>query len=513
VSPGPRVSFEEAAFGLLALASAVPLFVAEYIPLQDLPQHAAAVRVLTDYSDSALRFRELFELRLLSTPYWSVYALSSLLSFGFGPLVALKLVLAASLVALPYTLRALLRELGKPGAYALLALPLAYNSQLALGFLNFVAGLPLMLLGLSLAARSVASQSKAAARWLSLVACVTFFSHVVPFVVLAGGCFVFAAGRDLRQVAARLLPLVPAALAASIWLTAQPSGRLVLGLASERERARASFVDFGTALGELPLWLTDIYRDGSGRWPLLALSLLVLAICVASFCGKGRVFGLRPDAARAATRATESLRRRLLLLLVLLVPAYFLLPAGYDWIWPLNARLPIVIALLGIAALPALGRRGSAAVGLAAAALAFGALALSTRAFRATSAEYAGLARALAQIPPGRAVVGLIFRPTSAVLRFAPHLHAAAWYQAERGGAVVFSFADFPQSPFGFRADAARPRLPPRWEWQPERVDTTRDLGWFDFVLSRGAPAVLPGWVPRYRENQWSVWSKAGSEP
>jgi hypothetical protein len=124
-----------------------------------------------------------------------------------------------------------------------------------------------------------------------------------------------------------------------------------------------------------------------------------------------------------------------------------------------------------------------------------------------------GLSRSLAQIPPGNAVVGLIFRPTSAVLRFAPHLHAAAWYQAERGGAAVFSFADFPQSPFGFRADAARPRLPPRWEWQPERVDTARDLGWFDYVLSRGAPAVLPGWIERYRENQWSVWSKAGAAP
>jgi hypothetical protein len=508
VSPGPRISLQEGAFGLLSLASAVPLFVAGYIPLQDLPQHAAAVRVITDFGDPVLRFRELFELYPLSTPYWSVYALSSLLSLGFGPLVALKLVLAASLVALPYALRALLRELGKPDAYALLALPLAYNSQLALGFLNFVAGLPLMLLGLALAARSAASTGKAPARWFSVVACATFFSHVVPFVVLAGGCLVFAAGKDLRRVAARLLPLLPAALAATVWLTVQPSGRLVLGLASDRGRARASFVDFGTALGELPLWLTDIYRDGSGRWPLLALSLLALAICGASFFGRSaRVTG------RDATRTTEFLRRRFLLLFVLLVPAYFFLPAGYDWIWPLNARLPIVIALLGIAALPALGRRGSAAVGVAAAALSLGALALSARAFRATSSEYVGLSRALALIPPGNAVVGLIFRPTSAVLRFAPHLHAVAWYQAERGGAVVFSFADFPQSPFSFRPDAARPRVPPRWEWQPERVDTARDLGWFDYVLSRGAPAALPGWVERYRENQWSVWSKAGSEP
>ena len=37
-----------------------------------------------------------------------------------------------------------------------------------------------------------------------------------------------------------------------------------------------------------------------------------------------------------------------------------------------------------------------------------------------------------------------------------------ALYQAKKGGAVMFTFADFPQSPFRFREDNRPPRVPPR---------------------------------------------------
>ena len=74
----------------------------------------------------------------------------------------------------------------------------------------------------------------------------------------------------------------------------------------------------------------------------------------------------------------------------------------------------------------------------------------------------------------------------------------------------MFSFADFPQSPFRFREDNRPPRVPPRWEWLPQTV-RTGDLGWYEYLLVRGGPS------PCSRERQancqrvfhgrfWEVW-------
>ena len=53
----------------LACACVFPLFYVRYAPIQDLPQHLAAVRVLHDFHDPALRFARYFEIDLWRTQY------------------------------------------------------------------------------------------------------------------------------------------------------------------------------------------------------------------------------------------------------------------------------------------------------------------------------------------------------------------------------------------------------------------------------------------------------------
>ena len=76
----------------------------------------------------------------------------------------------------------------------------------------------------------------------------------------------------------------------------------------------------------------------------------------------------------------------------------------------------------------------------------------------------------------------------------------------------MFSFADFPQSPFRYREDARPPRVPPRWEWQPERVRPARDLAFFDYALVRGGPGAIArrnsGFVNTFRGKRWSVFRR-----
>ncbi len=481
----------EASFALLACSAVLPLFWFHYIPSQDLPQHVAAVRVLHDFDDPRARFRELFEISRFSTPYWSVYALAGLFAYAVGPLLGVKSVLGLAIVALPYALRALLSALGKPSSYALLSLPFAYSAHTLLGFLNFVAALPLLLAGLALAVRIRRGAPRSVQVAFLILASLTFYTHVAPYLALvAGACLLFVE-RELRPVLRRGLWLLPSLLLALVWLLFQPSGRVLVGIADAEGPAAAGarFQDFAGALKQVPLWLTDVLVEPWG-----GACLLGSAAILAFTCAAGRF------------RDAPAPEWRLRLLVLGLAASYFVLPSSYRWVWPINGRVPVMVALLAVAALPAVSARMEKVVAALAAALWLGWLGAVGQAFRGASSEYAGLESVLRSIPEGSKVAGLIFRPTSAHVRFAPYLHAAQWYQAERGGAALFSFASMPHSPFRFRSEQRAPVLPPRWEWLPRQVDTARELGWFDYVLSRGAPAELSGWSKLSEANGWAVW-------
>jgi hypothetical protein len=70
----------------------------------------------------------------------------------------------------------------------------------------------------------------------------------------------------------------------------------------------------------------------------------------------------------------------------------------------------------------------------------------------------------------------------------------------------MFTFADFPQSPFRFREADRPPRVPPRWEWLPQLVQSS-DLAWYEYALVRGGSAPCAGRCElRYRGPLWTVW-------
>jgi hypothetical protein len=325
----------------------------------------------------------------------------------------------------------------------------------------------------------------------AVLACLTFYTHVAPYLVLVAGSALWFFERDLGVSVRRAGWLSPSLLLAAIWLVLQRSGRVLVGLDAPEgpAAAGAEFQSVAAALEHLPLWLTDVLREPWGR------------VCLLGWVAIGVLTGVLGPLRNASQ--TEWRLRGLLLALVV---AYFVLPASYQWIWPINGRVPVIVALLAIAALPAVSARSAKLVATLAAALWFFWLGAVGQAFRGADAEYAGLEQVIRGIPEGRKVAGLIFRPASAHVRFAPFLHAAQWYQAERGGAAMFSFASMPHSPVHFRPEQHAPALPPRWEWQPHRVDPERDLVWFDYVLSRGAPAELSGWSKLSEANGWAVW-------
>lgn len=487
--------FELALFWIAAAAALVPLFSADYLPLQDTPQHLAAIRVLHSYDDPAFAFEQYFTLHPLKTQYLAYYVVADLLTH-LAPLYWVNtLLIGVVIVALPFSVRSLSRALGGDGSAGLLALPLTYNAHLILGFVNFLAAVPLCLYGLSLAARQRRGFSAWRAAWLGLITVVTFVSHVVPFAFLLLGAALLAFPPKpprWRFVAPRLATLVPAVAVAILWSLASPAGQATVGAAS----GRASFRPAARALEELPMWLTDVFVDGADLVMLKLLAALLALAVTASFV---RRLGAVPAPALWLLPLAAGL-------------LYFLAPAGYQWIWPIAPRFALLSVLFALPLLPAARHWVRRTLLSAAFGLSLAHTAHAQQAFEAFGNEVGALDAALEAIPPGQRVAGLIFSRGSRHVRFSPFLHMVAHYQAQKGGAVMFTFADFPQSPFSFREERRPPRVPPRWEWQPGRVNPARHLAYYDYVLVRGGPGRIAG-QPRafqrvFRSRHWSVWQR-----
>jgi hypothetical protein len=505
----------EITFLTLAVLAVLPLWLVRHPPLQDLPQHLAAIRVLSDYGNAELGFKHWFQLSLGSTQYLSYYLAAWVLALPFGVFVANKLLLSAAIIGLPYALRALLRALDRDRDLALFAFPLTYNAHLILGFFNFIAALPLVLWGLALAVEQRVQPSRRRAIGLAVLAVVTFYTHVVPFGFLALGAALIAIGDSLKRTVLRWLLLAPSLLAAAIWTRTAPAGNAVLGALSIQagnpgSGAQPLYWSFGDALRQIPEWLTDVLHVEHDERLLVVWGLLLL-LCIGLGAG-ARTDDERPSVDRAL-RGT--LIRRLACLAPLAGLAYFVSPASYDWIWPINTRFPLLALIFLLIVLPA--PRGLPRFALLVGVVITSAISFTNfiRVFQRFEREEVGeLDRAVNAIPKGRKVAGLIWDRGSNQVKFSPFIHAAAWYQAERGGAVMFTFADFPQSPFRFKPGDRPPRVHPRWEWEPGRVDPVNDLAWFDYVLTRGDPGSLAQrgdtFENVFRGSRWAVWKRRG---
>lgn len=501
-----RSQLWELCFGLLVVGTALPLWLTRYLPIEDLPQHLAAVRVLHSYHDPRFGFAQYFELGLSRTQYLAYYLAADWLSYLFDLELANRLLITGCVVATAYALRSLLRALGRDERYALFALPFTYNAHLILGFVNFLWAIPLSFWGLALCVRQRREYRSSRGLALAGVALLCFYSHVVPFALLSLGALLIALQRELRATVRMLVPLLPAGVAGVFWAVLSPAGQATVTAAHGSTSGRVpSYQPWRMSWNDLPGWLTEVLGDQSDRYTLRALgALLVLALVIGLF---------RKRSAAANDALGRSLTLRLWALPLLAALLYFVAPTSYDWIWPISQRFGLLAVLLLIPVLPRPPRHA----GHMLIALLLGVTLLHTRAvaqaFRGFDHDEVGdFDQALEAIPPQQRVAGLIYLRSSRFVRFSPFIHYVAYYQARKGGAVMFTFADFPQSPFRFREDNRPPRVPPRWEWLPERVRPIPDLRWYDYVLARGGPGLVAqpsqGWSAVYRGPLWSVWKK-----
>src|SRR5205085_10073618 len=108
------------------------------------------------------------------------YLAGAALAFPFGTAERANLVLLSlTAIAFPYSLRALLKALGLDQRLALFGCVLFWSQALLIGFFNYVAALPLVLWGLSLAVRRDRPWA------LALAAVALFYLHLSAFIFFA----------------------------------------------------------------------------------------------------------------------------------------------------------------------------------------------------------------------------------------------------------------------------------------------------------------------------------------
>ncbi len=132
-------------FIAVVLLSVAPLWIGSYLPMVDMPQHAAQITALRELWQGNESFTRLFEINWF-TPYLLGYLVLAGLAMVLPITFASQLLVSASLVALPLLTGRLLRTAGADERWKWLAIPCSFSFAFYWGFLSFIVAAPLALL-------------------------------------------------------------------------------------------------------------------------------------------------------------------------------------------------------------------------------------------------------------------------------------------------------------------------------------------------------------------------------
>ncbi len=525
----PRILFE-IVFLVTTLYAARPAFATRHLPLQDLPQHMAAISILRRYPFDAT-LRSYFELTLSRTQYLLVYVLGVILSAPLGVEGATRWLVALTVVSIPYALRFALKRTGGDERWAALAWPFLWNPQMMFGFVNYMLGFPIALVAIGLFADKERRTVRRRQIELGALALGAFYSHLIPFGLLGlgvlaqldlGGAFdltaLTASEKELavrvrevtrnvverapavaRRLFHELVFLAPSLLAVVVWIVRSP--------------ARDASVRAGGVGQEIALtWPNKLMLPAQFKDNILNLgleteaqTLIAWGLCLMAVLALARDGRREPGPSRVAW------------LPFVCAQLYILSPESYGWIWPIHTRFAVAAVLL----LPLCFARTERellpwAVVLSLSSCTIGlARDLVTSFQRWDEAELGDLEAALDHTQPDRRLIALVPPMRSGLIPSnVPLLHAAAYYQVRGGAVATFSFIDFPQSPIRYREDGPRPlRLRPRWEWETSLRDADPRHTYYDYVLARAggfdeAARMPDDYVRLYAGAQWNLYER-----
>ena len=166
----------------LLVGMLVPIWIGEYAPLYDYPNHMLEAQIAAHYTDSQFDYADSYEIN----PNWYLRsnALSTLLMIGLGQVIPItlagRLVLSFYLALFVSGWTLLARWAGNEWPLMLLAPPVAYNFAFTSGWINFCYGIALGLYVLVVYLRWLA---KGQPRDLLYIACLMLLAYMAHLTV------------------------------------------------------------------------------------------------------------------------------------------------------------------------------------------------------------------------------------------------------------------------------------------------------------------------------------------
>jgi hypothetical protein len=465
-----RVDATQVALWIGALVLALPVLATRYPPMTDLPMHEALLALLRHHGEPGWSPPDLYETNLGHANqlfYFIAYPLTYVVSTA----MACKLVVAGTVVLAIFAIAGLARHLGADRLVALALSPVVVGWLFYHGFVANLLGLALLVAALPSLDRAVNDPTgrrlAGALAWLVVLQ----LAHQADLLAACAVLGLFAVLHPIdRRTPARLVPSLAGAALTLLeqWRTSH-AGTPFARMFSQQ----IVFQDLGTKLRSV----ASVLSGDLGPTSIVLLLLPLAAVAV----------GIASPAPR--TRNDEPLRARLLRLrfaaaAVLLLACYLAMPYSVNFGFLLNARFLAPAAVLGVvagaAAFPAGPTlRRAFAVVCASAPLATMLVALPELVEASHQQEV--LEPVYAAIPRESAV---------AIFQFGgepPHpfmiVASANRLLAERGGRVLFSFAEYPISPIVYRPGCAWDGVLARTYVRTTELRPAFDLQRFHYVL------------------------------
>jgi hypothetical protein len=497
------------AFGVLAAATVLPIWIGRYLPLLDLPNHLSAIAVWHYLDDPRFDFFKYYYLNLKPLPYWAHYYSVHLLAYAFGVEIANKLFLTVYAIALPSGAAAFARRFGRSPWLALFVFPLVWNFNLAEGFVAYVAGMAALVLALVVVARYAARPSLRGAIALVAIGSSIYFFHLLAYMMflVCAGLLVFTEDEafNWRRVLARGAPVLGCALI-GVW--AYLNNRK-MGFASLAGPSEFNWDPLGDSMARVPPRLLNFLSAQRDEWVVIVLVLAWLAIAVTA---------ARANRERPPTRLRElgpEVCFAAAALAALMLPRSMQRP--FNW-YMLNGRYVPLVALFGALLIrgPVAGWRRWLFVPVVAAGLFYaGDLSRMVVGF---NRRVAGFDAIVAEIPPHKNTLTLVLPPLGD-----PDVNVncfnqwPSYTQLRRGGYNFYNFN------YGFPLKY-RSYLPsPSWNHTELFAWNLHSRGWDYFLThNEGAPAPFEIFPKLEKEGKvrlvdargtWKLWQKIVDDP